>query len=40
MVCTLDKDGNSKEESQPLEFYANAVCDLISKLTKEEIENA
>lgn len=39
VVHTLDKDGNELE-SEPLEFYANAVCELIQQLVKKESEYA
>ena len=38
-VYTLDEKGNRLEESEPLEFYANAVCELISRLMTEEEED-
>jgi hypothetical protein len=35
-VYTLDSKGNRLDESEPLEFYANAVCALIARLMTEE----
>jgi hypothetical protein len=35
-VYTLDAKGKRIDESEPLEFYANAVCALIQRLIKEE----
>jgi len=35
-VYTLDAKGNRTNESEPLEFYANAVCDLIQRLVEED----
>jgi hypothetical protein len=38
-VYTLDSKGKRTEESEPLEFYANAVCALIQRLMTEEGED-
>jgi len=35
-VYTLDSKGNRTQESEPLEFYANAVCALIARLVGED----
>jgi hypothetical protein len=37
-VYTLDSKGKRTEESEPLEFYANAVCVLIERLVTDEGE--
>ena len=34
-VYSLDENGNRIDESEELEFYANAVCELISRIVKE-----
>lgn len=35
-VYSLDENGNRVDKSDELEFYANAVCELISRIVKEE----
>ena len=35
-VYTLESTGKRVDESEPLEFYANAVCTLIQRLMEEK----
>ena len=35
-VYTLESTGKRIDESEPLEFYANAVCTLIQRLMEEK----
>jgi hypothetical protein len=37
-VYTLESTGKRIDESEPLEFYANAVCALLQRLVSEEEE--